>query len=108
MLALVGITTVVMGAVVTYVLLAKPFEDRASTTYTLDRISRHMVLPKDEEPALLTITDRSKLRTKFLQQAQNGDKVLVYQNNQRAIIYRPSIDRIVDVGIVQIDNVTQQ
>ena len=66
-------------------------------------VSRHIVLPTNEEPALLTVTDPSKLSTDFLKSTQVGDKVLVYQTNRKAIIYRPSIDRIVDVAPVVID-----
>ena len=62
-----------------------------------------MVLPTDETPALLTITDPSKVSTEFLRQSQIGDKVLVYQTHKRVIIYRPSLDRVVDVGPVIIE-----
>jgi hypothetical protein len=65
-------------------------------------VNRHYILPTDEQPALATVTDQSKLSTKFLQKAENGDKVLIYQKAARVIIYRPSVDRIVDVGPVQL------
>lgn len=64
-----------------------------------------MILPSDETPALLTVTDTTKLTSTFLRQAKNGDKVLVYQANKKAVIYRPSADKIVDVGPVVIDDV---
>lgn len=67
------------------------------------RVSRHVVLPEGETPALLTVTDSSALTTAFLKQTKNDDKVLVYQKNKKAIIYRPSVDRIIDVGPVSID-----
>lgn len=60
------------------------------------------VLPVDEEPALFTVTDKRQVTTEFLKVSENGDKVLVYQKNKRIIIYRPSIDKIVDVGPVSI------
>ena len=66
-------------------------------------VSRHYLLPVDEEPALLTVTDPTKLSTEFLKRSQAGDKVLVYQKSRKAIIYRPSIDRIVDIAPVVID-----
>lgn len=67
------------------------------------RVARHMLLPTDETPALLTVTDPSRVSSEFLKQAQAGDRVLVYQLHKKAIIYRPSSDRIVDVGPVIID-----
>lgn len=66
-------------------------------------VAKHMVLPKNEEPALATVTDAKKLSTPFLKQAQDGDRILIYQKNQLAIIYRPTIDRIIAVGPVSID-----
>ncbi len=71
-------------------------------------ISKHVVLPADEEPAYATITDKNKLETPFLKQAENGDKLLIYQNNQKIIIYRPSIDRIIDIGPVSIADSPQK
>lgn len=65
-------------------------------------VGKHYLLPTNEVPALATVTDSSKITTKFLQKAKNGDKILIYQKNGRVIIYRPSIDRIIDVGPVEI------
>lgn len=78
-----------------------PGEDDLSSIK--ERVSRHYLLPTDEEPALLTVTDPSKLSTDFLRHTKAGDKVLVYQSSRKAVIYRPSIDRIVDVAPVIID-----
>lgn len=73
-----------------------------------DRVARHFVLPQGEDPALATVTDKSLLKTPFLQQANNGDKLLIYQKAQRVIIYRPSLDRIIDIGPVSIASVPAQ
>jgi hypothetical protein len=68
------------------------------------RISKHMLLPTDEPPALLTVIDKNKLTSPFLKmKAENGDKILIYKIHKRAIIYRPRIDRIVDISVVNID-----
>lgn len=69
-------------------------------------VSKHIILPTDEVPAELTIVDRSKVKSAFLKNAINGDRVLIYQENKKAIIYRPSQDVLVDVGFVQIDDVS--
>ncbi len=67
-----------------------------------ERVGRHYTLPRDETPALATVTDKQSLQTKFLQQANNGDKILIYQKAKRVIIYRPDTDRIIDVGPVSV------
>ncbi|HPW47849.1 MAG TPA: hypothetical protein PLJ97_00735 [Candidatus Saccharibacteria bacterium] len=69
------------------------------------QVGQMVLLPEDEEPALATVTDSSKLTSSLAAKAQNGDKVLIYQRHQRAILYRPSVNRIVDIVPVQIDSV---
>jgi hypothetical protein len=71
-------------------------------------VSRHYLLPSNEVPALATVTDKAKLTTAFFQGSENGDKILIYQKNHFAIIYRPRIDRVVNVGPVQIDAPSKQ
>jgi len=74
-------------------------EERAAAA----KVSKHYLLPTNETPALATVTDTKKLTTPFLKNAKDGDEILIYQKNQIAIIYRPSIDRIIAVGPVTID-----
>jgi len=66
-------------------------------------ISQHYLLPTDEEPALATVTDVSKLSSALKAEAQNGDRLLIYQKHQQAILYRPNIDRVIAVTPVSID-----
>lgn len=79
-------------------------QNQDSVEVVKQEVARHMVLPTNEQPALATITDHNKLSTPFLKQTQNGDKLLIYQTNKKVIIYRPSIDRIINVGPVVIDS----
>jgi hypothetical protein len=66
-------------------------------------IGKIMILPTEEEPTLATVADKEKLADQpFFQKAENGDKVLIYTNSGRAILYRPSLDRIVDVTSVNV------
>jgi hypothetical protein len=70
-----------------------------------EEIGAMFELPIDEEPTLATVTDREKLAEQpFFQKAENGDKVLIYSNSGRAVLYRPSVKKIIDVTSV---NVTQ-
>lgn len=67
-------------------------------------IGKLMLLPKDEEPTLAIVQDKSLLKDKFLlANAQNGDQVLVYTTKGQAIIYRPSINKIVAVSSITVD-----
>jgi len=62
-----------------------------------------MELPKDEEPTIATVLDKEKLKDQlFFAKAENGDKVIIYSKNQKAILYRPSINKIIDVAPISI------
>ena len=98
------VVSAIIGGVATYFYFQPKDVKELSVDEAMASIERHMVLPQDEKPAFLTIIDKKKVNSEFLKKAEDGDKVLVYQNNQRVIIYRPSIDRIVDVGFVTIDD----
>lgn len=68
-----------------------------------EEISAIFELPTDEEPTLATVADREKLAEQpFFQKAENGDKVLIYSNSGRAILYRPSVKKIIDVTMVNV------
>lgn len=61
-------------------------------------VKDHMVLP-NETPTVTTVTNADAVRSQpFYANAQNGDRVLVFKT--RAILYRPSIDRIIEVGYI--------
>ena len=62
----------------------------------LDKVSKLIELP-DETPTIATITDKTKLQDVFFARAQNGDKILIFQNSKKAIIYRESANKIIEV-----------
>lgn len=80
-----------------------PQKNTESEVKTLTReIGRFMELPAGE-PTLATVTDKEKLAEQpFFQKAENGDKVLIYADAGRAILYRPSTMKIVDVTTVNV------
>lgn len=68
------------------------------------QVGKLINLPADEKPTVATVTDASKVKDQqFFKNAQNGDKVLIYQKAQKAILYRPSENRIIEVGAVNIN-----
>lgn len=69
----------------------------------LNKVSRLMVLPDNERPTIATVTDKTKLSDQeFFQKAQNGDKVIVYEKTKKAILYRPSINKIIEVSVINL------
>jgi hypothetical protein len=62
-------------------------------------IGKYMVLPTDETPTLATVSDPSKLRDQpFFANAMAGDKVLIYTISRKAILWRPSTSKIVEIS----------
>lgn len=73
----------------------------AETEQITKAISKFMELP-NEHPSLVTVTDEMKLKQQpFFQNAQNGDKVLIFQNAKRAILYRPATKKVIDVAPIR-------
>ncbi len=72
---------------------------------TLTKIGKFMLLPAKEQPTLATVVDASKLKTQpFFANAKNGDRVILYVNSKLAILYRPSENKIINVGPLSIQN----
>ncbi|HSW65695.1 MAG TPA: hypothetical protein VLI54_00970 [Bacillota bacterium] len=68
------------------------------TSALISKISVHMVLPS-EKPTIAIVEDAKKLASQsFFKHAQNGDRVLVYTKSKKAILYRPSQDKVIEVA----------
>ncbi len=78
-----------------------PADELASV---VSQISHIMELPQGETPTLATVSDKDKLADQpFFQKAENGDKVLIYSQSGRAVLYRPSTQKIIDVTTVNVN-----
>lgn len=72
---------------------------------TIAAVGKLMMLPADEEPTVMQVTDVAKLKDQpFFANAQNGDKVIIYTKAKKAILYRVETNKIVDVAPVNIGN----
>ena len=72
-------------------------------------VGKLIVLPSDERPTVATITDVEKVKDQaFFKNAQNGDKVLIYTNARKAILYRESEKKVIEVGAVNINQASPQ
>lgn len=66
-------------------------------------------LPTEEDPTVATITDITKLADQpFFQKGKNGDKVLIYTNAKKAILYDPITKKVIDVAPINIGTQSAQ
>ncbi len=66
-------------------------------------------LPTGEDPTVATVTDITKLKDQpFFQKAKNGDKVLIYTNARKAILYDPQARKVIDVAPINIGTQSAQ
>jgi len=69
----------------------------------LEAIARLIDLPSDEEPTVATVFDPEKLKSQsFFVRSKAGDKVLIYSNARKAILYDPIANKIIDVAPINI------
>ena len=74
-------------------------------TTLVAQVGKLIVLPEGETPTLATVTDPKKLKDQsFFAKAQKGDKVLIYTNAKKAILYNPESNKIVEVAPINIGN----
>lgn len=81
---------------------AKAEEDRV-----LAEVSKLYDVPKDERPQIAAVRDKEVLKKEnpnFFDKAENGDRLLLYQKAQLALLYRPSTNQLIKVGPLQVQN----
>src|SRR6185503_4785956 len=74
------------------------------TQQTISKVSALVDVPTNETPTLANISNAdalrklSKFNASFFADAKNGDILLVYTKNNKAIVYRPSSNKIIASG----------
>jgi hypothetical protein len=68
----------------------------------VSQVSNTISLPTNEKPVLLTVKDSDKLQGILYQNAQNGDKLLVYQKSKEVLLFRPSTNKVIQFQAVSI------
>ena len=72
---------------------------KEKTAEVIKKISELAIVPNDPGAVLATVTDITKLKDQhFFANAQNGDQIVIFPSVMKAVLYRPSINRIVDIG----------
>jgi hypothetical protein len=69
------------------------------------KVSKHILLPTNEQPVVALIQNAEELAKNqaFYTGSKDGDQVLIYQQNAKAVIYNPREDILVNVGPIYIE-----
>jgi hypothetical protein len=68
------------------------------------KVSELYLLPEGEDPTVATVSDPTILKDQsFFNSAEKGDKVLIYNKAGKAVLYRPSIDKIIEIAPIKND-----
>ncbi len=66
-------------------------------------------LPANETPSIAVISDTSKLKNQpFFADAENGDVLFAYTTSMKAILYRPSINKLINVAPISTSTTNTQ
>lgn len=80
----------------------------AETQRLVDDVGKLIELPTEEYPTIATVENKDKLKDQpFFTNTENGDKILIYTRAKKAIIYRASSNRIINVGPILISTDTE-
>ncbi|MBX4195770.1 hypothetical protein KW796_02350 [Candidatus Parcubacteria bacterium] len=69
----------------------------------ISEVGEKVILPEGETPTVATISDPSKLRDQpFFAEAEKGDQILIYTTSKKAVLWRPSVHKVVEVSSLNI------
>ena len=75
----------------------------------LATVGKLMILPEGENPTIATVSDLSKLQNQpFFKNAEVGDKVLIYNQSKKAILFRPSTSKIIEYAPLQTEDTSKE
>lgn len=73
----------------------------SETTDLISRVGKLTKLPVSEQPAISTFSESDMLtKQPFFRSAKSGDKVIIYPVSRKAILYRPSDNKIIVAGTI--------
>jgi hypothetical protein len=80
----------------------------AEVEAVVNEISKVILLPTGETPTIATVSDPEPLKVQpFFTNAQKDDVVLLYAGAKKAILWRPSTKKIIEVSPLNIPTETE-
>ena len=76
---------------------------QTQTQQLANKVGQLVDLPQNETPTIATVNDAAKLKSQaFFADAKDGDKVLIYSKAGKAVLYRPSTNRVIEYSTVNL------
>ncbi|OGZ52643.1 MAG: hypothetical protein A3B25_00405 [Candidatus Ryanbacteria bacterium RIFCSPLOWO2_01_FULL_48_26] len=80
-------------------------DTQAEVKAIVQKVGQLILLPGGEDPTLATVVDPERLKDQpFFAQASAGDKVLIYTKAKKAVLYNPTLNKIIEVAPITIGN----
>ncbi len=78
---------------------------QSETETLVARVSKLVALPQNEVPTVATVSEPELLKNQpFFANAKKGDKVLIYTKSQKAILYDPAENKIIEIASINLGN----
>lgn len=72
---------------------------QAEVASLVKKVGKLIVLPTEETPTVATVSDPAALKDQaFFAEAKKGDKVLIYSNAKKAILYDPVANKVITIA----------
>lgn len=107
-LAVLAVAALAAVIVFQQIKLSSNLTDEQAAKNTQEKVAKIMLLP--EEDALVSdITDIAQISEQpFFSKAENGDKVLIFVQSAKIVVYRESTNQIVNAGPLIDDRTTEE
>lgn len=89
---------VVVAVTIGLFMIIKPSAGELTNDQIVTQVNKELSISGDGNPVVLTVVDDKKVEQPFLEQAVNGDKVLLYYKVKKSVLFRPSEKRIIHHG----------
>lgn len=75
----------------------------------ISKVSNLYLMPTNENPTIATVSDPSLLKDQsFFYSSRKDDKVLIFAKAGKAVLYRPDINKIIEITSIVNKNILSQ
>lgn len=80
-----------------------PPDSDAEISALVEEVGKYLLLPQNETPTLITVENLEQVKGQpFFTNALIGDKVLIYKQNAKAVMWRPATKKIIEVAPINL------